>query len=509
MPKDINPAEIMLNNLTEKSESLTGHNPLDIRRLSTYFIFDFTENPEVNERLKLRVSTDHVKKNLNDIDQIFFPIGTKINIGIITNDTSIVEQVVQKFTKRGEQFRAENGQYFSGFCTLTIFLIQTGKASAVIQQGKNTIQFVKRNYSNYSPTITIVGVRKPENDPVAKTVDEILFWLINTRKFPVDFDDADGKKHHNFFIPAAENKECFIQIKVLMNAYTEFSILSTLNKEFKTTQAEEFNLTEDSERTSFQKAAYFEKLHLQEDQLDELLNRCKEFVPIEYQVKEKHYFVNKKHLIFFNRSEEKVTSAVVFNEDNEKLKSIIAEYALRLIPANEFYHYIFNTLSDVYIHVDTIRDDQWNGLYQYVGSCIDSFFKNAPYIGTAYKEKLNLEETKIQYKSFVEKYMLFNRSIAARLLYWSGIHSIHYDGVAPLNTNIPFLSKKLEYDFPEAEFNAAIKSVTREELTPSNHLATDGLAFYDALPSENARVTMQNKEFFVMKHEITLEEGDV
>jgi hypothetical protein len=118
-----------------------------------------------------------------------------------------------------------------------------------------------------------------------------LFWLINTRKFPVDFDDADGKKHHNFFIPAAENKECFIQIKVLMNAYTEFSILSTLNKEFKTTQAEEFNLTEDSERTSFQKAAYFEKLHLQEDQLDELLNRCKEFVPIEYQVKEKHYFV--------------------------------------------------------------------------------------------------------------------------------------------------------------------------------------------------------------------------
>ena len=159
-----------------------------------------------------------------------------------------------------------------------------------------------------------------------------------------------------------------------MNAYTEFSILSTLNKEFKTTQAEEFNLTEDSERTSFQKAAYFEKLHLQEDQLDELLNRCKEFVPIEYQVKEKHYFVNKKHLIFLNRSEEKVTSAVVFNEDNEKLKSIIAEYALRLIPANEFYHYIFNTLSDVYIHVDTIRDDQWNGLYQYVGSCIDSFF---------------------------------------------------------------------------------------------------------------------------------------
>ena len=122
---------------------------------------------------------------------------------------------------------------------------------------------------------------------------------------------------------------------------------------------------------------------------------------------------------------------------------------------------------------------------------------------------VHLEETKIQYKSFVEKYMLFNRSIAARLLYWSGIHSIHYDGVAPLNTNIPFLSKKLEYDFPEAEFNAAIKSVTREELTPSNHLATDGLAFYDALPSENARVTMQNKEFFVMKHEITLEEGDV
>ena len=54
-----------------------------------------------------------------------------------------------------------------------------------------------------------------------------------------------------------------------------------------------------------------------------------------------------------------------------------------------------------------------------------------------------------------------------------------------------------------------LNSITREELTPSNHLATDGLAFYDALPSENARVTMQNKEFFVMKHEITLEEGDV
>ena len=106
----------------------------------------------------------------------------------------------------------------------------------------------------------------------AKTVDEILFWLINTRENPVNFRDANGITHSNFFIPA---KGHFTQIKVLMNAYTEFSILSTLNKEFKTTQAEEFDLKEDPERTSLQKEAYFEKLHLQETQIKHVFNECK------------------------------------------------------------------------------------------------------------------------------------------------------------------------------------------------------------------------------------------
>lgn len=115
MPKDINPAEIMLNNLTEKSESLTGHNPLDIRKDSNYFVFDFTEDKDVNERLKLRVSTDHVKTDLSAIDQIVFSMGIKINIGIITNNTDTVKQVVERLTKKGKQFHEENGHYFSGF----------------------------------------------------------------------------------------------------------------------------------------------------------------------------------------------------------------------------------------------------------------------------------------------------------------------------------------------------------------------------------------------------------
>ena len=51
--------------------------------------------------------------------------------------------------------------------------------------------------------------------------------------------------------------------------------------------------------------------------------------------------------------------------------------------------------------------------------------------------------------------------------------------------------------------------MTNDKLTPSNPLATGGLAFYDALPSQHASVVMNEKEFFVMKHEITLEEGDV
>lgn len=104
MPKDINPAEIMLNNLTEKSESLTGHNPLDIRKDSNYFVFDFTEDKDVNERLKLRVSTDHVKTDLSAIDQIVFSMGIKINIGIITNNTDTVKQVVERLTKKENNF---------------------------------------------------------------------------------------------------------------------------------------------------------------------------------------------------------------------------------------------------------------------------------------------------------------------------------------------------------------------------------------------------------------------
>ena len=503
MPKDINPAEIMLNNLTEKSESLTGHNPLDIRKDSNYFVFDFTEDKDVNERLKLRVSTDHVKTDLSAIDQIVFSMGIKINIGIITNNTDTVKQVVERLTKKGKQFHEENGHYFSGFCTLTIFLIQIGEVSAVIHQGKAVIQLVNDNCSIHSPKTTMVGVRKPMNDPIAKTVDEILFWLINTRENPVNFRDANGITHSNFFIPA---KGHFTQIKVLMNAYTEFSILSTLNKEFKTTQAEEFDLKEDPERTSLQKEAYFEKLHLQETQLNTFLNECKKFVPVKYQRKEERQFVKKG---FFRRSKEKKISTVVLNEDGEKLKSIIVAHALKSIPISDIYHYIFNTLSAVYIHVDSIHDDQWRTLYQYTASCIDSFFKNASYIGTAYKENLDFEEMKTQYKNFIEKYKFFDQRISAQLLYWSGIHSIPYGGVAPLNTTTPFLSKKLEYDFPEIEFNAAIENMTNDKLTPSNPLATGGLAFYDALPSQHASVVMNEKEFFVMKHEITLEEGDV
>lgn len=115
MPKDINPAEIMLNNLTEKSESLTGHNPLDIRRLSTYFIFDFTENPEVNERLKLRVSTDHVKKNLNDIDQIFFLLEQKSILASLQTIQAQQSKSFKNSQKEENNFALKMGSIFPAF----------------------------------------------------------------------------------------------------------------------------------------------------------------------------------------------------------------------------------------------------------------------------------------------------------------------------------------------------------------------------------------------------------
>lgn len=493
----------MFNKLTERSETLTGHNPLDIRALNDYYIFDCTNDAEIRKRFQLRIGSSKIKEKVDDIDTISFYASGTVNIGLVVQDVNEIEKYIEAFEKRGMGYLQAEGRYFFLRCVLTIFLIQQGSKAEVIEIGKRVAKLVNDKSSQFSPTINMVGIRKIEDIPIDKNVDEIMFWLINTRQHPVNFQDMNGITHNHFFIP---NNPAFVLIKVTMNTYTEYIILNTLYEEFKKSQTNTLQFELDKERLKIQKERYFEEIGVQEDRINEQIRECVSYVPILYEQEEIKEITCVKKFRFLKSTKEKNVCHLKLNKDDQKLKKMVARDTLNKIPPEQLCSYIFNTLQAVYIHTATLKDWQWDQLFEYVQICIEEFFSTSDYIKNEYLNNLNKYKVKEAYKKFVKKYSAFSEKVSKQLNYWSSIHS---SADRTLIGNRRFLSAKLEYDNPGNEFINAINEIKRENLpSVSGTLAIDGFCFYDALPSENAGVNMSGKEFYVMKYVIGDQENN-
>ncbi len=490
----------MFNKLTEQAETLTGNNPLDIRTSNDYYIFDCTNDEEIRKRLQFRIGDDKIKGNVEDINTIpFFPTGS-VNIGLIAQDTEEIEKYIDAFDEKGRKYHQANGHFFSHCCVLTIFLIQQGSEEDVIDEGNRVAKLVndKLFQSIFLPTINMVGIRRIEDIPISKSVDEIMFWLINTRQYPMYFKDMNGTMHTHFFI---QDRPAFVLIKVTINNYTEYVILNTLYEEFKQSQTDIINFELDNERLRIQKERYFGEIGVQEDKINEQIKECVSYVPILYKLEEIKETTYEKIWFFLKSKKEKSTYHLKLNKDDKKLKKMIAKDVLNKIPPKQLCSYIFNTLRAVYTHTETLDDVQWNQLFEYVQNCIAEFFLTSDYIKDEYLNNLDQCEVEEAYKEFVEKYNAFSEKISKQLRYWSSIHSSA--DTTLLMGNRRFLSSKLEYDNPDNEFINAINKIKEEDLPPvPGKLATDEFRFYDALPSENAGVNMSGKEFYVMKYVI-------